>query len=176
MKKIALTLMMTVGMHGYIISQTPEQVFLEQSGWQTVAKASVQLAKDEKTQQQAVQSIKKIMQAVQEFVEFGLKEVADKSDKQGKENIKKVLDQLDGVMNAYMPAIEKGDFYALSEKEQDACNQAVQEMVMFCMPLIAMLNQSDISFSMEDALLKKVWIEFISGLQQSLSHVKKEIK
>ncbi len=176
MKNVLVAAVITVGLSGALIAQTPELALLNQNGWQSVADATAQLAKDPKTQNEATKSIKKIVEAVQEFIEFGVKEIYINSDAQGKENIKELLNQLDMVLEKYMPAIKAGDFDTLDAKAQEECNQAVQELVMFAMPLIAMLDQSEVSLSMDDAFAKNVWIELVSGVQKALSHVKKEIK
>ncbi len=177
MKKLMLAGVIAVGLIGTSNADNAEQcdfvMPMGQAGWRTVADASVELVKDTQLQVEAEKSIKKIVAVLQKFALFGLKKVAEKSDAQGKENLKELLGRLELLLEKFAPAIERDDMSALDEKAQEECQQLIQELEMFALPLIIMLDQSDLN---DGALIKSLRAELVVGVRSMIVHMNDELK
>ncbi len=171
MKKLVIVSAIAVGLSGSMSASMPDV-----TGWQSVANASATLVKDKQVQQRAQQSVRKIVMSLQEFVSYGMNKIAENSDKQGKANLKEVLNRVEKLLGKYTVAFEAGDFDALSEKTQQEITQSVQELVMICMPLMAMISQADVSFSKDDAFVKSLRMEFFNGIRTMVAQVNKDLK
>ncbi len=167
MKKLIALSVLAVSVHGAVYAE---------GDWRSIPNAAVVAQQDKELQAQAQKSVRQMVSALDDFVSLAMRKIAANSSRQDKENLKEILTQFEQLLAMYRVAFEEGNEDLMDRKTQQEFAQGAQELMMNCMPLVAVFAENKSGQPIDDALAKSIRVELFEGVQKMVSQINKNLK